>query len=48
MNNNEEGNSGKKNFRIQLIGPAIITLIPVVAYLLGIKLLSRLLEHIWC
>ncbi len=38
MNNNEEGNSEKKNFRIRLIGPAIIALIPVVAYLMGTSL----------
>ncbi|MCI5138679.1 MAG: hypothetical protein D3922_09770 [Candidatus Electrothrix sp. AR1] len=37
MNNNEEGNNEKKNFRSRLIGPAIIALIPVVAYLLGIS-----------
>ncbi|MDU9048622.1 MAG: hypothetical protein Q3M30_07205 [Candidatus Electrothrix sp. Rat3] len=37
MNNNEEGSSEKKSFSIRLIGPAIIALIPVVAYLLGIS-----------
>ena len=37
MNSNEEGNSEKKSLPILLVAPAIIALIPVVAYLLGIS-----------